>query len=101
MTVIESRLAKKYDLKCQIKSGALPGSKEDMYDDLFLYQSKYSSGKQINVKLKDLEQLEEHALEYGKRPMMIISFRKKDYFVIDVNDYATMYDLFIKNKAKI
>ena len=60
-------------------SGAKWPNKEDAENDDFICQIKTTSGKSINIKLQDVEQLISRSLIQHKIPLFVFSFENCKY----------------------
>jgi hypothetical protein len=71
----EKMLAKKVNGRVQVASGALPGLPNDVYNDWFLFEHKYTDAKSYTLKRTDWVSLKKHSDKEGKIPAFVVNFR--------------------------
>jgi hypothetical protein len=79
-------------------------NKSDVITDLFQIEAKTNAkpGKQITVKKEWIDKISSEALETGKIPLLMISFGdKKDYVVIDSDEFITLMEELIRLRLRI
>jgi len=96
---MEKKLAKKIDGRVQVASGALPGLPNDVYNENFLFEHKYTDGKSYTLKRQDWESLEKHSKYEGKTPVFVVEFRTeggKELAIIRMEEFLDYQRLLIK-----
>lgn len=99
----EKRVATRLDLKQVANSGATVFNKGDLRDELLLVECKTSiePKKSITVHKEWLTKIKEEAFDNGKEMgILVFDFGDGvDYVVTEIQDFATMYEMY-KNDCK-
>lgn len=88
----EERVAKELKGKRVSGSGATPWAKEDIVTDQFLVQHKSTSKASHSIKKEDLENLRRNAIDVDKKPLYVVDFDKKRYYIIGEH----LFDEFVR-----
>ena len=79
----EKGVAKDFNAKVTVASGALWGTKGDVRNDLFLIECKTTEKDFYSITTKVWEKIEEEALKDGmRRPLLIVDLRDTDRYVV-------------------
>lgn len=97
----EKRVAKRIGGRIQPRSGAGWIHKSDVRDTEFLYEMKRTDAKQITVKASVLEELQKHALDTDRIPVLHLELGNKRYVVLSENDFEELREYYSESNRTL
>ena len=93
----EQRLAKKYDGQRAAASGAFWSRKNDVRNEDFVIEHKYTGAKSsISLKKQWLDDVEKEAIKESRLAMLAFHLGGRDYVVLDEHTFDELYDAWRK-----
>lgn len=90
---MEKQAAKKVDGRAVANSGATPWAKEDVKNDVFLFQHKdCTHQKSHGIKFEAFEELRRNAIDEGLEAAYWIEGKHRSYFVISEELFNSLND---------
>jgi hypothetical protein len=97
----EERGAKLHGGRRRPASGAFDMAKGDMRTDDEMVEYKRTNGKQITIKLDDLEKNRREALVEGRMPLLGFELGGRDYLIVEAGDWEERQASAASRRARV